>query len=488
MRRWLAIVALAVGCHDRPTAPPLPEAFLVVDTNVAVPGTVTRLRIDLYTDAGAWFDTRDVALPDKSAWPTSFGVYAEDDGKERTVLVRLRAYPDNHLRDYHGERHGDWSAPFAVPRGDDTPRLIVAGADVTPAQEPEPLVTIDRLVRVHLGTGAVKKTEVLLDGACFGTMAVVGDASSSASCVAEEKTTEPLSDLPESDDRTIPASKVGTWLATPCPPDLPADRICVPGGSTLVGSRDQVVPDGNSVSRPSTPVRAFGVRTFAIDRTEVSIGRVRAAYRAGFAAPPPLVNNGPIHAPTRLDDPLSCTWSEVSVQREDDPVTCWTWASSRAFCKYVGGDLPTEVQWEHAATQAGRAQKTRYPWGNDEGTCARAAAAKAVFSGDSPCSDQPLGPDGVEAHPDDATPLGILGMGGGISESVRDTYADYASPCWAGVSIADPLCEDDATVGRSWRGAAWITPLYWSTYRVGVPKNDAVLPLVGVRCVYEVPE
>ena len=132
---------------------------------------------------------------------------------------------------------------------------------------------------------------------------------------------------------------------------------------------------------------------------------------------------------------------------------------------------------------AGRPRKTRYPWGNDEGDCKRSATSRAIIGGTSPCMKEAIGPDDVNAHPNDVTPFGALGLGGGVSEWVRDSYADYASSCWASATIADPTCAEGR--GTSWRGSSWMTPLYWSTYRVGFTLDLPVV-FVGFRCVYEV--
>src|SRR5262245_2172254 len=116
MRRWrmgtvprvvlaAAWAALSLGCAPKPEElPPLGEALIVVDTDAPVPKLAGRLRVDVYQDDGRWIESRDLAMRNVADWPGSFSLFIEDETPKRTVLVRLRAYPDGKLRDYQGER------------------------------------------------------------------------------------------------------------------------------------------------------------------------------------------------------------------------------------------------------------------------------------------------------------------------------------------------------------------------------------------------
>src|SRR5262249_48754311 len=152
---------LAAGCQAE--LAPRGEALVVVDTDLAVPRLVNRLRIDVYTDdRTTWYVSREVPTLDVGAWPLSFSAYDPDDARSRAVVLRLRAYRAGLVRDYPGARSTPRAtdpstsdpAPIADAPEGETPRLLGAdGNDIPPPSEPQPLVTVDRLVRIALTPG-----------------------------------------------------------------------------------------------------------------------------------------------------------------------------------------------------------------------------------------------------------------------------------------------------------------------------------------------
>jgi serine/threonine-protein kinase len=104
-----------------------------------------------------------------------------------------------------------------------------------------------------------------------------------------------------------------------------------PGGTFTMGDNDlQSVPE-----HPRT------VAAFSLDRTEVSLGDFRSHCAR-------LVS--------RLLDELEPKPNEL------DPVTFVIYADALEYAEVVGKRLPTEAEFEYAATNGG---KSRYPWGNE---------------------------------------------------------------------------------------------------------------------------
>jgi serine/threonine-protein kinase len=174
------------------------------------------------------------------------------------------------------------------------------------------------------------------------------------------------------------------------------DRVLVAAGPSKQGSTK-----GDDDERPE---RTVVVKAFAIDRTEVT----RARYAACVAArkckpvpPPPAAAGAP-------DGEL--------------PVTDVSWADAQAYCRFAGGRLPTEAEWEKAARGPdGR----EYPWGA-ELDCTRANWGN--FDGEGPCAGKNPGrPVRVGSYPTGASVYGALDLGGNVWEWVADKYEDEPS-------------------------------------------------------------
>jgi iron(II)-dependent oxidoreductase len=123
-----------------------------------------------------------------------------------------------------------------------------------------------------------------------------------------------------------------------------------------------------------------------------------------------------------------------------------SWFEADAFARAHGARLPTEAEWEKAATWDRRRQRARrYPWGDD-------AAAD-----DLPANLDQLGcgPAPAGAYPEGASPCGCLGMIGDVWEWTASSFTGYAG------FLADPYPEySEVFFGSTYkvlRGGSWAT-------------------------------
>jgi eukaryotic-like serine/threonine-protein kinase len=188
-----------------------------------------------------------------------------------------------------------------------------------------------------------------------------------------------------------------------------ADRVMIPAGPFTQGSTK-----GDEDERP---MRKVTLKAFAIDRTEVTRGDYAACVAAHRCKPVvvPAAAPGP-PAVAASGDPSAV----VSSSAADDPklpVTGVDWSDAQAYCRFAGGRLPTESEWEKAARGTdGR----EYPWGA-EADCAR--GNWGTFDGEGPCAGKNPGhPVPVGRYPNGASPYGVLDLGGNVWEWVADKY------------------------------------------------------------------
>lgn len=523
-RWWVCppLVAIALAaCEPAPEQlPPLGEILVVVDTD-APSKLVSRLRVDVFRDDGVWLDTRDLSMARPEDWPGSFSVFVAEGDGARSVLVRLRAYPEGRVRDYLGERYAhrpaettppDAFAP-APPLGDGAPRLVVDGVDLTPAREPTPGTAIDRLAVFELAYGQRRSSRVTLHAACFGTMA---DLAGEKTCVELEDALLPVDEPPTSGDMTVPRgdSAIGTAggddactvaprAATAAADGTPLfdDEVCVGGGWFALGSIALVTGSPNEEiaagSVPpdfgAVPERIAHMPPMLVDRHEVTVARWRHAVDVeGFVSPDPSPQPNDAPYPTTFEGTppqAFCTYSTAPIGRERHPVNCITWRAARALCRHWGADLLTEAQWEYAATAAGREAETSFPWGNAPPSCDRSVYGRAddpAGSSYDDCIGEGFGPVGVDAPAAlaDVTPGGgVLGLAGNVSEHVLDAYLSYGTLCWSTQRLFDPRCVFDHADYHARRGGEWTDRAgsLRAAARSGLLDGD-VVGLVGFRC------
>jgi len=246
-----------------------------------------------------------------------------------------------------------------------------------------------------------------------------------------------------------------------CPPPLQAGptRCCAPGqaeidgrcegkalecpshmslvaGSCVAASGRVVLGPGRLRVGPSdweaqgrVEARDVAVPAFELDVTEVEHHRFRACSAAGKC--PALAASEP-----------------------GRPVTGLHPEQAAAFCRFVGGRLPTSDEWLFAAAgSAGR----RFPWGQTGLVCRRSSFGLVA----GPCGEGRGGPEITAARPSGRSPEGLYDLSGNVAEWTSEPGGGFVA---RGGSYASQLAADlKSWAAKPFAGAS---------------------PEVGFRCAY----
>ncbi len=230
------------------------------------------------------------------------------------------------------------------------------------------------------------------------------------------------------------------------------------------GSFEMGFVDGTEQERP---VHQVTVATFEMTRSEVTLAQYTSCVNAGVCS-----------EPRDRNDNQRCNWGTVG--REQHPVNCLTWSQARTFAQWVGGDLPSEVQWERAARGAGGAGL--YPWSTAE-TSPEPSCEYAVMEDEGTgCGLMSTWP--VCQKPQGESAEGVCDLLGNVWEWTLDAYQPYVS-----IPRDDaPRCLNIDCTGapntRTLRGGGWTgyTPGLRATVREGYSPRSA-LNFFGLRVV-----
>jgi sulfatase modifying factor 1 len=230
-----------------------------------------------------------------------------------------------------------------------------------------------------------------------------------------------------------------------------AARIC---------SRAKRTRDGCShkLFQNEGPAHKVYVSAFRIDRTEVS----NQAYQRCVVA-------------------NACTPSHLPVGEQvlgapNLPAVYLTWYQAQHYCRWVGGGLPTEAQWERAASGLNH---RRFPWGfyynsrlANHGSFEMTPDTKDGYEFAAP----------VDAFADGKSPFGLLNMAGNVWEFTADYYASDYQKVENRVDPTGPKTGDARVI----RGGSWRSPVYTlrTTHRAKIEQSES-RPDVGFRCAYQ---
>ena len=233
-----------------------------------------------------------------------------------------------------------------------------------------------------------------------------------------------------------------------------------------------------------TPPRQVFVDAYAIDRDEVSVTDYRGCVDAGACALDALVAGDERYIRTE--------WPMVNV----------TWEEAQTFCRWRGGRLPTEAEWERAAL--GDLHDRDWPWGELEQPkdfnhgqpravtmrqIERAQTAIPIkFFGDPDDSDGAMLMAAPGSYPWGESPWGTRDQAGNVAEWTADAHfhdADHRG--YRGLPSVNPLREGPVGGERVIRGGSWRQPAFLGKGNLRDPFNAYLestgrFSHVGFRC------
>jgi formylglycine-generating enzyme required for sulfatase activity len=133
-------------------------------------------------------------------------------------------------------------------------------------------------------------------------------------------------------------------------------------------------------------------------------------------------------------------WGRAPYNGANQPVIGVTWYEATAYCAWLTEQvraalpagyvirLPTEAEWETAASFDGTSERRPYPWGDAEPTTELAIYDAAKLNAAAPVGSCPAG----------AAACGALDMGGNVWEHTTNNHADYPGQSTTGAKDFTP--------------------------------------------------
>jgi gamma-glutamyl hercynylcysteine S-oxide synthase len=243
------------------------------------------------------------------------------------------------------------------------------------------------------------------------------------------------------------------WSVPGPPPQAPSVGAMVrfSGGPAVVGTDDRAAAYDNERPPHTVVLAPFEIDVYAVTNgaylefvADGGYGDRRLWSDAGAAW---LAESG-VTAPKHWQR-TGGVWTEryMDVVRELDPrrpVCHVCYYEADAFARWAGKRLPTELEWEVAATGGGSNERRRYPWGDSPADPSTANVDQLAFD------TAPAG-----AYAASASPLGVQGMIGDVWEWTSSEFGPY--PGFTSFPYAEYSEPFFGSEHKVLRGGSWAT-------------------------------
>jgi formylglycine-generating enzyme required for sulfatase activity len=381
----------AVGKNSPPSPPP-PDDWSMTQANMDVPGgdfdkTTPNINLPSSGSAPNDWDTPEKPAERGNDWQMPRPVFRISAGETPNFE---KSQDDDFGHRHEDAGHGGHTVPYYRLPENSAPSPASPAAVADPAEDvsdPPPAAPAPS------GGGNTKWILALVGllafffvaiGGLFGAYFLWFSGSRTAST-----SSEPAKPTSANKQTAAPTPAVAEKPATLAPSiSYRGEMLLVAGGEFTMGS-----DSGTDEAKPSHKAT---VNDFYIDKYEVT----NAQYKEFCDA-------------TKRPYPASQFWDEdYFTSRPNAPVLGVSFEDARAYAEWAGKRLPTEAEWEKAASwTASSNAKSDFPWGNSFD------ASKAAFNAEQP-SD-------VGRFATGASPSGALDMSGNAAEWVDSFFSAY---------------------------------------------------------------